>query len=137
MKKSEFKNVVLDKKNKCYIVTVGKKIKTYKTLAGAEKFALKNRVKITAPSIITANTYFWSPQGSASGRRSNERRHQDTGDAFINEVYQYTKGVDLEFTYSESCRNVYKNFSVHINDKKSNIKGLAGLLAKHGVSLEY
>jgi hypothetical protein len=137
MKKSNFKNITTDRKNKCYIVTIGKKIKTYKTLAGAEKFALKNRVKITAPSIITANTYFWSPQGSASGRRSNERRHQDTGDAFINEVYQYTKGVDLEFAYDESCRNVYKRFSVRIDGKNSNIKGLAGALAKCGVTLEY
>ena len=32
--------------------------------------------------------------------------------------------VEVEFDYSESCRNVYKTFKVYINNKKSNVKGL-------------
>lgn len=31
------------------------------------------------PDIISANTYFWTPGGSASGRRSNERRRTNEG----------------------------------------------------------
>jgi hypothetical protein len=36
--------------------------------------------------------------------------------------------VEIEFTYSESCRNVYKHFSVYRNGKKSNIRGLLRFL---------
>ena len=29
------------------------------------------------PSIIRANTYFWTPARNAGGRRANEKRHMD------------------------------------------------------------
>lgn len=37
--------------------------------------------------------------------------------------------IEVVFDYSESCRNVYKTFTVHKNGKKSNIRGLEKFLA--------
>ena len=46
----------------------------------------------TIPDIITANTYFWTPGGSASSRRSNERRRTAEGIEWLesNGFAQYT-----------------------------------------------
>ena len=87
----------------------------------------------TIPSIISANTYFWKASGSSSQRRSNEERHANTvRDFFTSQGFEeksagvYVKGDAVaEFSYSESCKNVYKHFSVAIKGKRSNIRGLA------------
>lgn len=42
---------------------------------------------------------------------------------------QNEKLAVVEFSYSESCHNVYKKFSVEINGKKSNIVGLRKFLS--------
>jgi hypothetical protein len=43
-------------------------------------------------------------------------------------LYKYIESqktfIEVKFTYEESCANVYKHFTVTINGKKSNIKGL-------------
>lgn len=84
------------------------------------------------PYILSAKTYFWTPSSHASSRRSNEkRRYQEVADFFT--LHGFTKVGDgtfekgdcrVFFSYSESCKNVYKSFSVTIKGKKSNSRGL-------------
>lgn len=75
------------------------------------------------PEILTANTYFWSPSNSASGRRSNEARRNGEVERFIaqNKAALEAAGVEINFSYSESCHNVYKNCTITRNGKRSNI----------------
>jgi len=75
------------------------------------------------PSILTANTYFWRPAGSASGRRANERRRHAEVAAFVtaHETALQAADVTIDFDYSESCRNVYKHCRVTRNGRRSNI----------------
>ena len=89
---------------------------------------------INVPQIITAKTYFWTPSGSASGRRSNEKRRLAEMEDFVNSL-PALKNVEIKFDYSESCRNIYKSFTIFRNGKKSNILGLRAECRKHGVEL--
>lgn len=75
------------------------------------------------PSILTANTYYWNPAGSASGRRSNEKRHNSDVARFIaaNRESLDAAGIVIKFDYSESCHNVYKTCTITRNGKRSNI----------------
>ncbi len=75
------------------------------------------------PSIMTANTYFWQPAGTASGRRSNEARRNAEVANFVesNKAALDAAGVVIDFSYSESCHNVYKTCSITRNGKRSNI----------------
>jgi len=75
------------------------------------------------PEILTANTYFWSPGGSASSRRSNEKRRNGEVAHFIaaNQGDLNAAGIEIDFSYSESCRNVYKTCKITRNGKRSNI----------------
>lgn len=77
----------------------------------------------TIPTIMTANTYFWKPSMSASGRRSNEDRRNREVAEFIsaNKAALDAAGIVIDFEYSESCRNVYKQCSITRNGKRSNI----------------
>jgi len=75
------------------------------------------------PDIMTANTYYWSPSGSASGRRSNEARRNGEVARFIaaNQAALDKAGIVIDFSYSESCHNVYKRCPITCNGKRSNI----------------
>jgi hypothetical protein len=88
---------------------------------------------------MTANTYFWSSSGSASSRRSNEQKRLDEVKAFLvnngfvtaeegNSVTGERDGLTVAFSYSESCRNVYKHLTITRNGKRSNITALKKLL---------
>jgi hypothetical protein len=81
---------------------------------------------IEIPAIMTANTYYWRPSSSASGRRANEKRHTDTVQRFLDThaAAIAAAGLAVEFSYSESCHNVYKRCEVYRNGKKSNITAL-------------
>lgn len=91
---------------------------------------------ISIPSILTANTYFWSPSGSADGRRrSEERKQSDVAAFFAAAGFQVTRegdnvnatghGLQITFHYSESCKIVYKSLEVYRdNGKKSNITAI-------------
>lgn len=81
---------------------------------------------IEIPAIMTANTYYWTPSSSASGRRSNEKRHAETVQRFLDTHAEAlaAAGVTVEFSYSESCNNVYKHLAVYKHGKKSNITAL-------------
>ena len=93
---------------------------------------------LNAPSILTANTYFWSSASSASLRRRNEERHQAVVADFFgslgmsvsqngNDVIGEKDGIVAVFSYSESCKNVYKHLSITRNGKRSNITALSKL----------
>lgn len=94
---------------------------------------------IAEPSILSANTYFWSANSSASGRRCKEKK-------VLSEVVGYLRGigftvkartdeyaaihastefagqvVSVVFSYSESCANVYKSLCVSRDGRPSNI----------------
>ena len=97
---------------------------------------------INVPTIISANTFLWSPSSAASSRRSNEARRRAEIESFLIEFELhkengcFTHGtVEVRFCYSESCKNVYKSFEVFRAGKKSNIKGLAAELRKTGIEL--
>lgn len=81
---------------------------------------------IELPAIMTANTYYWTPSSSASGRRSNEARHAATVQAFLDQHAEAIRaaGLTVEFSYSESCHNVYKRLEVTRNGKRSNVTAL-------------
>lgn len=91
--------------------------------------------KIAEPEILTANTYFWKPASSSSGRRKNEEfRLAQVAKFFraigltvtekIGIVIGEKDNLYVEFTYSESCNNVYKGLEIYRAGKKSNITSL-------------
>lgn len=98
--------------------------------------------QIKTPGIISANTYFWTPNRAASGRRYSEKKQYGIVENFLTECGLTEKNdwfvndsVEVRFYYKESCSNVYKSFEVYRNGKKSNIRGLAAELKKKGIEL--
>ena len=81
---------------------------------------------IEIPAIMTANTYYWRPASNASSRRANEQRHTTTVQAFLDRHADAIRaaGIEVGFSYSESCHNVYKRCEIYRNGKKSNITAL-------------
>ena len=48
-----------------------------------------------APSILTANTYFWTPAGNSSNRRRNEERHREAVTSyFVSEGFTFKSKLD-------------------------------------------
>lgn len=104
---------------------------------------MANQVSISEPSILSANTYFWNAAGNASTRRRNEEKRQAEVAAYFkaigmevetsgNSVIGEKDGIVAEFSYSESCKNVYKSLSVTRNGNGSNITALRKLASKVG-----
>lgn len=81
---------------------------------------------IEIPAIMTANTYYWRPASTASSRRSNEKRHAETVQKFLDAHAEAitAAGLSVHFEYSESCTHVYKHLEILRNSKKSNITAL-------------
>ena len=81
---------------------------------------------IELPAILTANTYHWTPSGTASGRRSNEKRHAAEVQRFLDQHADAINaaGLSIEFSYSESCNNVYKHLEIYQNGVKKDIRAL-------------
>ena len=95
-----------------------------------------SQTTLTEPSILTANTYFWTAACNASSRRRNEERKQTevanylsalgfsvvrSGDNVTGTLLTAKGEVRVVFHYSESCKNVYKSLSVTRGGKNSNI----------------
>lgn len=87
---------------------------------------------VAEPHIVTANTYFWRPAGTADGRRANEERRQTEVAAWLRslgfevvrsgDVVRGSRGeIAVEFYYRESTANVYKSFAVTRDGRRSNI----------------
>ena len=75
------------------------------------------------PEILTAKCYFWSPASNAAGRRHNEKRRATEVADFIdaNKAALKAAGIEINFSYGETCKNVYKSCSITRNGKRSNI----------------
>ena len=94
---------------------------------------------IVEPSILTANTYYWSPESTANGRRKNEERRTNDVANYLsdlgfevtehdsNNVLAQLDEIEVRFHYSESCKNVYKSLAIFKGGKKSNITALRKL----------
>ena len=92
-------------------------------------------VPVAEPAILAANTYFWKPSANATSRRRAERMNLGTVEDYLSAlgfethmtdcaVHAERAGVSVTFTYSESCRNVYKALSVIRDGRTSNITTL-------------
>lgn len=94
---------------------------------------------VQIPSILTANTYFWTPSTNASDRRKNEEKKLNEVASFFetlgfevsntDRVIAKKDELEVVFSYSESCKNVYKHLSVTRNGKNSNITAIKKLIA--------
>lgn len=133
------KNIIENKKAGTFTVqTANGKTRVFKTRRGAENYAAKHAVKIDIPMILTANTYFWSPSGNASGRRSNERHRNAEIELFAN-VFDAIRTIRVTGDYRETCSNVYKSMDYKVMRngewKNTNLTGLIGEAARWGVEL--
>ena len=81
---------------------------------------------IVLPDILTANTYYWRPGSSASQRRSNEQRRAAEVQRFLETHAAALErgGITVEFTYDESCKNVYKHLAVYQHGVRKDIRAL-------------
>lgn len=97
-----------------------------------------NGICVDEPAIVTAKTYFWEPAQSASARRRNEIRHCEkvalwfaslglTVNVETDKVRAHGGDVEVIFSYTESCKNVYKRLAVMRNGRVSNITTLRKL----------
>ncbi len=99
------------------------------------------QAQVSEPTILAANTYYWQPRGSAADRRRNEVRHltnvadffraigmavTESGDSVVGQK----DGILAVFSYSESCKNVYKTLQITRDGKSSNITSLRKLYTK-------
>lgn len=103
---------------------------------------------ITIPSILTANCYFWTPGQRSHERIYNEKRHQDTVAEFFESIdFEVERlspqtmnakkdGIEVQFHYYESTRNVYKSFTVYRDGKKSNISVIKKIVAQLNAAAE-
>lgn len=84
---------------------------------------------------LTKSMYFWSPSGSAGGRRWNEKKRNI-------EITAKLTGctVHYERSYSESCRYVYASDYLYINidgeNQKVTVADLKKMIAEIDVILE-
>lgn len=71
-------------------------------------------------------SYFWTPGGSASQRRNNEKRFLTIHPSFIIETKLGT--IEVSTTYSESCKNCYYGMCVTLDDVSKDVRLLKKLL---------
>lgn len=99
---------------------------------------MANIATVSEPAILTTNTYFWSPSKHSGDRRNSEEKYRAIVADFFRQIgmqvsEQGGKVIGVrgeliaEFSYSESCSNVYKHLSVTRNGKASNITQLRKL----------
>lgn len=97
-------------------------MKTYKRIKGSKlEKTLKN---VIAQHERFKNSYFWTPPQNASGRRQMEKREsrEPISFAYGGKKYEIKQAVDC------SCKNVYYNFSVHVDDKKKDVRAIRALI---------
>lgn len=88
--------------------------------------ATNETATIELPAILTANTYYWKPDSSANGRRRNEARRAAEVQRFLDThaAALTAAGIEVEFSYSESCSHVYKHLAVYKDGVKKDIRAL-------------
>ena len=131
-KESNIKNIV--KENDIFIVAYNGKIKEYKRLSAAIKFAKEQMIPIEIPVTVTASTFFWIPAGNASGRRRNEQRRGAELDYFCSEIMAIPD-VSATWNYSETCHNVYCSVHFRIGNRQTNLTGIKNHALKNGFEL--
>lgn len=132
------KAITYKKHEKTYYIRAPKgKIYKRKTEKGAIDLHNRTKIQYDIPSIVTANTYFWSPNGSASSRRSNEERRNNEINDFCAFCNTHVPNILVNGNYSESCHHVYKNMTYTLipENRQTNLTGLIGHAAKWGVFL--
>jgi hypothetical protein len=67
------------------------------------------------------NSYFWSPSGTASGRRYAELKNNDE---FANDRYKIFAKND----YRESCKNVYYKGVFYIGNEKTTVVKIKNII---------
>jgi hypothetical protein len=105
----------------------------------------QEKQQIVEPSILTANTYFWSPERNANSRRRSELKKLKTVSDFLEKlgmevtnsynintvdakvVSQNGDKIEVVFSYRESAKNVYKSLCITKNGENSNITTLRKL----------
>ena len=134
-----FKKTIDKIREMCYIINVLENAATLKSKEPpmSETTQTQQQTQVIAefslPSILTAKCYFWSPSGTASGRRSNERRKEAEVAVFAAEVAAVLPGTDIDFDYTESCKIVYKHVTYRIPTGSTNLTGYIGYAKRHGV----
>jgi hypothetical protein len=89
----------------------------------AELKEMKNRLtEIVERHEKLKNSYFWSPNGNASGRRYAEKKYNDI---YENKMY----GIYAENRYRESCKNVYYKGVFYIDGKKTTVAEIKKLIS--------
>lgn len=135
LEKPTEKNVFLNaEKTGYYVQMPNGKTRDYKRLNPAEGRAVLTRVYVDVPEIVMVNTYFWTPDSNASGRRSNENRRQSEIDNFC-AIVNAIPTICAEGSYLESCKNVYKSMTYEVNGRTTNLTGLIGECARWGMIL--
>ncbi len=69
------------------------------------------------------NSYFWSPPSSAYQRRSSE----------FSESYEFEilgDKIEVGLARTNSCKHVYFSKTIYVNDKKTNVTKLKGIIKK-------
>lgn len=133
------KNIIENKKAGTFTVqTANGKTRVFKTRKGAENHAAKHAVTVQVPMFVKANTYFWTPSGNASGRRSNEKRREAEINSFAN-AFAAIPTIRVAGSYRETCGNVYKSMDYIVMRKgeweNTNLTGLIGEAARWGIEL--
>jgi len=69
-----------------------------------------------------SKSFFWSPSGNASGRRSAEKRNNDK---FETNLFG---GISAENNYRESCKNIYYHGYFYVNGKKTTVAKIKNII---------
>ena len=89
----------------------------------AELKEMKNRLtEIVERHEKLKNSYFWSPNGNANGRRNAEKRNNDY---YENNRY----GISAKNSYSESCKNVYYKGIFVVDGKYTTVTKIKNIIS--------
>lgn len=89
----------------------------------AELKEMKNRLtEIVERHEKLQNSYFWSPNKTASERRQSEKKYNDF---YENNRY----GISAKNSYSESCKNVYYKGIFVVDGKKTTVKKIKDIIS--------
>lgn len=75
---------------------------------------------------IYQNSYFWTPDGSADGRRSAEKRFSEDNPTFA--IWDHCDFIEVVPFMEQSCKNVYYRLDIFVNGHKKNIRVLKNIL---------
>mgnify|MGYP000919456446 FL=1 len=101
-------------------------MKTYNITNRMSKQARKAVENAIATNKKYSDSYFFKPGCTSGTRRGNEERFAKENPDFSLQKGEDT--IDVKFSYSESCKNVYYSLTVMVNDEKKDIRALKNLL---------